>query len=42
MKAISCGPSHMAGITENGELYTWGNKDYGKLGHEMEESSNKV
>eukprot|EP01015_Nassula_variabilis_P027352 TRINITY_DN558_c0_g1_i5.p1 TRINITY_DN558_c0_g1~~TRINITY_DN558_c0_g1_i5.p1 ORF type:complete len:391 (-),score=79.87 TRINITY_DN558_c0_g1_i5:30-1202(-) len=30
---ISAGYQHMAAISENGELYTWGNPDHGKLGH---------
>ncbi|EGR32173.1 regulator of chromosome condensation, putative [Ichthyophthirius multifiliis] len=42
IKQISCGPFHMAAISQDGELYTWGNKDHGKLGHEIQQKSNKV
>lgn len=30
---IACGSSHSAAITSNGELYTWGQGQYGRLGH---------
>ncbi|EQC36786.1 hypothetical protein SDRG_05620 [Saprolegnia diclina VS20] len=30
---ITCGWSHTVALTENGEVYTWGNGDHGKLGH---------
>ena len=32
MKYIAAGPQHMASITTNGELYTWGNLSNGRLG----------
>ncbi|KAK7097783.1 E3 ubiquitin-protein ligase HERC2-like isoform X3 [Littorina saxatilis] len=33
VRDIACGSSHSAAITSNGELYTWGLGDYGRLGH---------
>ena len=30
---VACGKNHMAAITNNGKLVTWGNPDSGKLGH---------
>ncbi|KAF0719156.1 Aste57867_1246 [Aphanomyces stellatus] len=30
---ITCGWSHTVALTNNGEVYTWGNGDHGKLGH---------
>lgn len=30
---IACGSSHSAAITSVGELYTWGQGQYGRLGH---------
>eukprot|EP01121_Diplochlamys_sp_Union-15-3_P005430 TRINITY_DN15759_c0_g1_i1.p1 TRINITY_DN15759_c0_g1~~TRINITY_DN15759_c0_g1_i1.p1 ORF type:complete len:422 (+),score=96.10 TRINITY_DN15759_c0_g1_i1:37-1266(+) len=31
--SVSAGESHYLGIDVNGKLFTWGNGDYGKLGH---------
>jgi len=31
--AVACGPRHAAMITKNGEAYTWGCGDAGRLGH---------
>lgn len=33
IKQISCGDLHCAGISTIKELFTWGNGNYGKLGH---------
>ncbi|CAH1776574.1 unnamed protein product, partial [Owenia fusiformis] len=33
VRDISCGSSHSAAIISNGELYTWGLGEYGRLGH---------
>ncbi|KAK6172413.1 hypothetical protein SNE40_016067 [Patella caerulea] len=33
VRDISCGSSHSAAIISNGDLYTWGLGDYGRLGH---------
>ena len=30
---ISCGSSHSAAISAEGDLYTWGRGNYGQLGH---------
>ena len=31
---IACGDSYSAAVTANGELYTWGRGNYGRLGHD--------
>nr|XP_034301900.1 E3 ubiquitin-protein ligase HERC2 isoform X4 [Crassostrea gigas] len=33
VRDIACGSSHSAAITSNGDLYTWGLGEYGRLGH---------
>ena len=33
VKEVACGSGHSAAITTNGELYTWGQGDHGRLGH---------
>ncbi len=30
---IACGSTYSAAITADGELYTWGRGNYGRLGH---------
>lgn len=30
---IACGSSHSAAVTDAGQLYTWGQGNYGRLGH---------
>ena len=30
---IACGSTYSAAITAEGELYTWGRGNYGRLGH---------
>lgn len=32
---IACGSTYSAAITAEGELYTWGRGNYGRLGHGM-------
>lgn len=32
-KNVACSAYHMGAVTVDGELYTWGNSDHGKLGH---------
>jgi RCC1 and BTB domain-containing protein len=33
MVMVTCGWSHTAALDENGQVYTFGNGDHGKLGH---------
>ncbi|KAL9181896.1 hypothetical protein ACHAXT_012239 [Thalassiosira profunda] len=33
LQQITCGWSHSVALTSQGEVYTWGNGDHGKLGH---------
>lgn len=33
LKQITCGWSHSVALTSEGEVFTWGNGDHGKLGH---------
>ncbi|XP_052100156.1 probable E3 ubiquitin-protein ligase HERC1 isoform X2 [Mytilus californianus] len=40
VKCISAGYRHSAAVTEEGELYTWGEGDYGRLGHGDSNSKN--
>ncbi|XP_022244118.1 E3 ubiquitin-protein ligase HERC2-like isoform X2 [Limulus polyphemus] len=37
---VSCGSAYSAAITANGELYTWGRGNYGRLGHGTSEDHN--
>lgn len=35
IKDISMSYTHAAAISDSGDLFTWGNSDYGKLGHDV-------
>ena len=39
---IACGSTHSAAITADGELYTWGRGNYGRLGHGKQQSLHKM
>ena len=32
-RQIACGAAHTVAVTPNGEVYTWGSGDRGRLGH---------
>lgn len=32
---VSCGHSHTLALDDKGGAYTWGNGNYGKLGHKV-------
>ncbi|KAK3097022.1 hypothetical protein FSP39_005665 [Pinctada imbricata] len=40
VKCVAAGYRHSAAVTEEGELYTWGEGDYGRLGHGDSNSKN--
>ena len=33
---IACGATHTIAVDENGGVWTWGNGDYGRLGHNVQ------
>lgn len=37
-KDVACSNYHMAAVTVDGELFTWGTPDHGKLGHSLSAS----
>lgn len=40
VKCVSAGYRHSAAVTEDGELYTWGDGEFGRLGHDYTSSKN--
>nr|XP_022329995.1 probable E3 ubiquitin-protein ligase HERC1 isoform X2 [Crassostrea virginica] len=40
VKSVSAGYRHSAAVTEDGELYTWGDGEFGRLGHDYTSSKN--
>jgi len=41
LRAVSCGSSHMSGLTLNDHVYTWGHGHSGQLGHREKRDVNK-
>jgi len=37
LHSVCCGDTHQGGVTENGEVYIWGQDEGGRLGHENED-----
>ena len=38
-KQVACGKQHVAAVTVNGKLITWGDPEKGKLGHSHEKET---
>ncbi|KAF6255653.1 RCC1/BLIP-II [Scenedesmus sp. NREL 46B-D3] len=41
VKQVVCGHSHSLALAEGGAAYTWGNGNYGKLGHKVQQDEMK-